>query len=71
MSAADDIARLERRIATGKETDRRHRKTDAATHLRKAIDLLEGCIEADATVVRAAALLVEAADLLLGPEVEP
>ena len=68
MSAAEDIRRLEAQVVRGKDADARARETDAARHLRKAIDLLEGCIAPSPRHYRAAALLVEAADILTGPE---
>lgn len=66
MSATvlDEIQRLRSRISRYSELDQRGRKTDAAAHLRQAIDLLEGCARPDPKLSRVAELLVEASDLL-------
>jgi hypothetical protein len=66
--ATAELTKLQRKVALGKDQDERARRTDAATHLRKAIELLEGCIETTPATTRIAELLVEAADLLVSEE---
>lgn len=64
MSAAE-IKRLEERIARAKGLDARARLTDAAMHLRKAIEIIEGAAAPTDKMQRVASLLGEAADLLI------
>lgn len=67
MSAATtpaEIAKLGAQVSRLASNDRTARKTDAANHLRKAIDLIEGCHRSTPNLARVAELLVEAADLL-------
>lgn len=59
-----EIERLRSRIDRHAGLDQVARKTDAAAHLRQAIDLLEGCARPEPTLSRVAELLVEASDLL-------
>lgn len=59
-----DIAKLEAQVSRHASSDRTARKTDAAMHLRKATELLEGCHRPTLNLTRVAELLVEAADLL-------
>ena len=68
MSVLAEIAKLEDQIARDKGSDRRARCTDAATLMRRAANLLEGAIDPTTDMIRAAALLIEAADLLTGEE---
>lgn len=59
-----DIAKLGAQVSRLASSDRTARKTDATMHLRKAIELLEGCHRSTPNLTRVAELLVEAADLL-------
>lgn len=59
-----EITKLEGRLAKAKSVDRRARLTDAAMHLRKAIEIVESCVEPTSSTQRLVDLLAGAADIL-------
>lgn len=60
------VAKLEAQIERDIARDRSGRAMDMSRHLRAAMDLASGELQPTGELARAAALMVEAADILAG-----
>lgn len=64
-----DIEKLQKKIAKGVADDAVARCTDAAKHLRLAMDILTGAASLTPDMAEAATLMLRAADRLVGKRV--